>query len=115
MYANGTILALYVDNMLLAGKEPLVSDLQKKLKARFDMVDLGLVQHFLGMIVTCDVRGNKINITQEGYIRRVLEKFDMSNYKPVAMPMDKDKPYEREGEEEACDKTLYQQLIGSLM
>ena len=31
--------------MLLAGKEPIVSDLQKELKARFDMVDLGLVQH----------------------------------------------------------------------
>jgi len=28
--------------------------------------------------------------------------------------MDKDKPHEREGEEEASDKKLYQQLIGSL-
>ena len=65
-------------------------------------------------MVTRDVHGNKINITQEGYIGRVLEKFGMSDCKPVATPMDKDKPHEREGEEEACDKMLYQQLIGSL-
>ena len=71
------------------------------------MVDLGLVQHFLGMMVTRDVRGHKISITQEGYIGQVLEKFGMSNCKPVATPMDKDKPHEREGEEEACDKMLY--------
>ena len=78
------------------------------------MVDLGLVQHFLGMVVSRDVCMQKVYITQEGYIGRVLERFGMSDFKPVATPMDKDKPGEREEEEEACDKTLYQQLIGSL-
>jgi hypothetical protein len=78
------------------------------------MVDLGLVQHFLGIMVSRDGCGQKVYITQEGYIGRVLERFGMSDCKPVATPMDKDKPHEREEEEEACDKTLYQQLIGSL-
>ena len=91
-----------------------MSDLRKKLKARFNMVDLGLVKHFLGMMMSRDVRGQKIHITQEGYIGRVLERFGMSNCKPVATPMDKDKPHEKVEGEEACDKMLYQQLIGSL-
>ena len=69
MHANSTILTLYVNAMLLVGKEPISSDLQKELKARFDIDDLSLIQYFLGMIVTCDVHGNKINITQEVYIR----------------------------------------------
>jgi len=51
-HMNGIILALYVDDMLLAGRELIVSVLHKKLKARFDMVDLGLVQHFLGRMVS---------------------------------------------------------------
>ena len=91
-----------------------MSDSQKKLKARFDMVDLGLVKHFLGIMVSRDVHGNKIHITQEGYIGQVLERFGMSNCKLVAPPMDKDKPHEKVEGEEPWDKTLYQQLIGSL-
>jgi len=67
--------------MLLAGKEPIVSELQKELKARFDMVDLGLVQHFLGMIVSYNGCGQNVYITQEGYIGRVLERFRMSDCK----------------------------------
>jgi len=66
------------------------------------------------MMVSCNVCGQKVYITQESYIGRVLERFGMSNCKPVATPMDKDKPREREEEGEACDKTLYPQLIGSL-
>ena len=86
-----------------------MSDLQKKLKARFDMVDLGLVKHFLDMKVSRDVPGQKIHITQECNIGCVLERFGMSNCKPVAMPIDTDKPHDKVEGEEACDKTLYQQ------
>jgi len=90
-----------------------VLDLQKNLKARFDMVDLGLVKHFLSMMVSGDVHGKKIHITQEGYIGHVLERFGMSNCKPVATPMDKNKSHEKVEGEEECDM-LYEQLIGSL-
>jgi len=38
----------------------------------------------------------------------------MSDCKPVAKLMDKDKPLEREKEEQACNKRLYKHLIGSL-
>ena len=113
-HSNGTILALYVDNLLLADREPIVSDLQKKLKARFNMFDLGLVKHSLGSVVSHNVRGQKIHITQEGYIGRMLERFSMSNFKPVVTPMDKNMPHEKVEGEEACDKMLYKQLIGSL-
>lgn len=78
------------------------------------MLDWGLVEDFLGMVVTCDLRAHKIYITQEGYIDRILEKFGMLDCKPIDTPMDNDKPHARLREEESCDKECYQQLIGSL-
>jgi len=66
------------------------------------------------MIVSRDVCGQKVYITKAGYIGRVLKRFCISDCKPVATPIDKDKPREREEEEEACYKMLYQQLIGSI-
>jgi len=78
------------------------------------MVDLGLVEHFLDMMVSRDGYGRKVYIIQAAYMGPVLERLGMSDCKPVATPMDKDKLPEREDEEEAYDKTLYQELIGSL-
>jgi len=113
-HVNGTILALYVDDILIAGEEGIVSNIRKRLKARFDMVDLGLVEHFLGMVITRDFCERKVHLTQEGYIGRILGKFGMLDCNPISTPLDKEKPHARLEEEEACDKGLYQQLVGSL-
>jgi len=62
------ILALYVDDMLIAravGEVKLICD---KLQTKFEMVDLGTVSHFLGMVVSMDKSGHLISLTQEGYI-----------------------------------------------
>jgi len=113
IHTNGTILALYINNMLLAGRKLIVSDLQKKLKGRFDIVDLGLVHHFVGRMVSRPICTQNVYITQEGYNMQVLERFGMSDCKPVATLMDKDSPLEREKEEQACNKRLHRPLIGS--
>jgi len=46
---NGTILALYVDDMLIAGALGEVKLVCDRLKSKFEMVDLGTVSHFLGL------------------------------------------------------------------
>jgi len=66
------------------------------------------------MVVTRDMLGPRVYISQEGCIGCILGKFEMLDSQPVAMPMDKDKPHARMSEGEACDKTLYQQLIEGL-
>ena len=71
-------------------------------------VDLSLVQHFPGIIVTHNVCGNKLNIEQEGFFIRVMKRFCMRYGKPVATVMGKDKPHKTEEDEEAGDNTLYQ-------
>ena len=94
-HTNGTILALYVDDLLIAGEENFISNIRKRLQQRFDMLDLGLVENFLGIVVTRDLRAHKIYITQaqEGYIGRILEKFRMLDCKPIAVKIFAKVPY----------------------
>ena len=55
---NGTILALYVDDMLIAGALGEVKLVCDKLKSKFEMVDRGTVSHFLGMVISMDTNGH---------------------------------------------------------
>ena len=93
------------------GQVKLVYD---KLKEKFEMVDLGTVSHFLGMVVLMDMNGHRICATQEGYIGWVLEKFGMSDCKPVGTQMEKNQLDVKGEGDEPCDCTLYLKLIGSL-
>jgi len=113
---NGTILPLCVDDMLIAGALGDVKLVCDKLKSKFEMVDLGTVSRFLGMVVSMDTNGHMISWTQEGYIDRVLEMFgiQVASCKPVGTPMEKDKLGMKGGGNKPCDRTLYLQLIGSL-
>ena len=76
---NRTILALYVDDMLIAGPLGEVKLVCDKLKSKCEMVDLGTVSHFLGKVVSMDTDGHMISWSQEGYIDRVLERFGMAS------------------------------------
>jgi len=111
---NGIILALYIDDMLIAGALGDVKLVCDKLKSEFEMIDVGTVSHFLGMVVSMDTNGHMISLTQEGYIDWVLERFGMVSCKPVGTPIEKDKPCMKGGGDKPCDGTLYLHLIGSL-
>jgi len=111
---NGMILTLYVYDMLIVGALGEVKLVCDKLKSKFEMVDLGTVSHFLGMVVSMDTNGHTISLTQEGYIDRVLERFGMASCKPVGTPMEKDKLGMKGGGEKPYNCTLDLQLIGSL-
>jgi len=78
------------------------------------MVDFGPVSHFLGMVITRKEQNRQIYVSQQGYIDRVLEMFAMTECKPVATPMNMDKPRPSIGEDPSCDRDLYLKLSGSL-
>jgi len=111
---NGRILALYVDDMLIAGALGEVKLICDKLKSKAEMVDPGTVIHFLCMVVLMDMNGHRISLTQEGYIARVLERLGMASCNPQETPMEKDKLGMKGGGDKPCDCTLYLQLIVSL-
>ncbi|KAH9769407.1 Integrase catalytic domain-containing protein [Citrus sinensis] len=81
-------LVLYVDDMLLACKNMKLIDLLKQqLRDKFDMKDLGPAKRILGVEMAKNRTTRTLFMSQEKYVKKVLEKFGMLNCKPVSTPM----------------------------
>ena len=82
------ILILYVDDMLIAGKnKDELSKLKKNLSQTFDMKDLGNAKHILGMRITRDRSNGCIYLSQSEYVCKILKRFNMENAKPLSTPL----------------------------
>ena len=116
---TGTIVALYVDDVLVTG--PNRNDilrLKNALNAKFHMTDLGPCAYYLGMTVTRDRANRIIRLGQAAYVERVLREHGMWEAKPVSTPMEtsaKLVPAEDGFQAEQKQKTRYQSAVGSLM
>ena len=70
VYTHGSgvtlvILTLYVDDILITGKDPtLVEQRKEEIKERFKMTDMGEVSRILGLEVTRDFNEGTLAITQ---------------------------------------------------
>jgi len=100
---------LYVDDLLIIANESLIGQIRDQMKKRFRMHDLGSISFYLGMNIEHNREHHTIDIHQHSYIRTILAKFRMDEPRPVATLMAM-KP-----DEEACNPTIYQSLIRSLM
>lgn len=116
------VLLLYVDDMLIVGKDALrINLLKQELNKSFAMKDLGPAKQILGVKITRDRRERKLWLSQESYILKVLERFRMSNAKSVNTPLAshfklsvKQCP-STEDEKKEMDKVPYASAVGSLM
>ena len=81
------IVALYVDDMLLTGpNEAHIADFMADLNASFEISNLGLLHHYLGIqFKQCD---GGIALCQTKYILTLLRRFDLEDCKPIATPME---------------------------
>ena len=76
-----------MDDLLIFGSDDSrLIDIQDKLNARFRMTNLGEISHYLGMEVDVDV-GKKIFLQQTIYLKKVLERFQMTDCKLTSVPM----------------------------
>ncbi|KAH9670747.1 hypothetical protein KPL70_017094 [Citrus sinensis] len=81
-------LILYVDDMLIASKSmEHINFLKQQLKGEFEMKDLGPAKKILGMQLIRDWKSGTLFLIQEKYIRKVLDKFDMTTAKLVQTPL----------------------------
>ncbi|KAL9249654.1 Retrovirus-related Pol polyprotein from transposon TNT 1-94-like protein [Drosera capensis] len=70
---NFIILLLYVDDMLIVGKDiSRINRLKKQLGESFAMKDMGHVKHILGIRIVCERKEKKLWLSQKHYIERVL-------------------------------------------
>ena len=119
VFSNGSIIVpCYVDDLLMIGSRiGAIKQVKKALSQRFRLTDLGLCSFYLGMTVTRDRQNRTIKLSQQSYLEKILEDFDMTGCKLVATPMEFTKPeaapetYEASKEQEHW----YQSAVGSLM
>ena len=116
------ILLLYVDDMLIVGHDEIkIARLKKELSKSFAMKDLGPAKQILGMRITRDRQNGKLWLSQERYVEKVLERFNMSNAKAVSTPLaghfklsTKQCP-NNEKDKKEMEKVPYSSAVGSLM
>ena len=80
---------------------------------RFPMKDLGQLHYVLG--INCETN-DKIGLTQEVFINKLIDKYGLSEANEVSMPHDSNVVLMRtDGISKPVDKLFYQSLIGSLL
>jgi hypothetical protein len=106
------ILVLYVDDLFLTSTESVIIECKYVLASEFEMKDLGMMHYFLGLEVW--QRTTEIFPIQGKYTVEILNKFEILNFKPVAIPMMKNlkKLSVSSSDFDKIDMTLYRQLIG---
>ena len=85
---NGSpiILVLYVDDRLIAGNHHnILQELKCKLKYAFSMKDLGNAENILGIRIRRDRQIKLLFVSQDKYIEKVLERFQMTGAKPSSI------------------------------
>ena len=113
------VLTLYVDDVLLLGKDRKVLErIKRKLMGRFPMTDMGDVLLVFGMKVTRHCTKGTVTITQENYVKSLLERYGMGNFNPALTPgvgkeLWLDQPEENLLNKE--DKRCFQAITGSVM
>ncbi|CAL5435892.1 unnamed protein product [Camellia sinensis] len=119
---NFIILLLYVDDMLIVGQDATtIRSLKKELLQSFDMKDLGPAQQILGMNIVRDRKAKKLWLSQEKYVERVIEKFNMKDAKPVSTPLanhfklSKNSCPSSTKERQEMEAIPYSSAVGSLM
>ena len=84
-----------------------------RLKSTFSMMDMGPLHFFLGLEISQDASG--IKISQDKYVRDLLDKFHMTDCKSAPTPFLSEIRLEDGGDTPLVENTLYRQLVGSLL
>jgi len=112
---TGATIIAWVDDILLIGSAEEVQNMRTAICKRFTIKDLGNVKFFLSMLVERDRGRRVIHLSQRVYLEKILRRFRMDVCKGCATPMDvKTKLHTRREGEEAAEKVLYQEAVGSL-
>ena len=119
-HTNGSIIliAMYVDDLLIAGNDrSIVNNIKDGLKHRFKM-DLGDASEFLGIQIYRDRVKRTSHISQSKHIDKILERFRITDSNAMSTPMEitSSKPSSTDMyQEQLAHDVPYRQAIGSLM
>ena len=113
---DSVIVALYVDDILIVSDDLTeINKVKDLLKDNFDMDDMGTVKKFLGMEINQHPNGD-ISVNQREYTEKILKRFGLFESKATKTPFPSGlKLTKYDGLATAEDRSVYQQMVGSLM
>ena len=107
------IIAFHVDDSAIFAPADHIDSIKNEIKSKFNTCDLGELSHFVGIKITRNCDKNTITISQEQYIRDILERASMSDSNTIGTPMAPKQTFEKfEGPRPDYPYTT---MIGSLM
>ena len=84
------ILSLYVDDILIAGNDmDFIVTTKKWLSSTFEIKDMGEAHFVLGNEIVRDRSKKLLGLSQETYIKKILDRFRMENSKPIDTPVER--------------------------
>ncbi|GJS58420.1 ribonuclease H-like domain-containing protein [Tanacetum coccineum] len=108
------LVQVYVDDIIFGSTKPsMVKDFEELMKKEFKMSSMGELTFFLGLQVKQSPAG--IFISQDKYVKDILNKFDFRSIKPATTPIEAHKALGKDEEGEDVDVHLYRSMIGCLM
>ena len=112
----GQVIAIvWVDDIIIAGSNrDVLKRAKESLMMRFQMKDLGVLSWFLGIQFKCE--NDCIEMSQSKFVEKILERFNMSDCKPKAVPCELGvNKASTVNESEFENVNLYREIVGSLI
>ncbi|CAL8176390.1 unnamed protein product [Prunus armeniaca] len=108
------IVSLYVDDIIYTGSSrELLLDFKTEMMKQYEMTDLGLLHHFLGLGVI--QTETYIFLHQKKYAKTLLDMFGFKDCKSIATPLAVNEILSKQDGSEQADESLYRQVVGSLL
>ncbi|GJW07072.1 retrovirus-related pol polyprotein from transposon TNT 1-94 [Tanacetum coccineum] len=108
------IVQIYVDDIILGSTcQDLCDDFSKIMHDEFEMSMMSELNFFLGFQIKQLEDG--IFFNQSKYIKEVLKKFGLKDFKPIKTHMSSETKLTRDKNGKSVDKTKYHGMIGSLL
>ena len=111
------IIAVYVDDILLAGKsDKRMKEVKEALAKQFEVKDIGELHYFLGVSIVQNHKAGNIWIGQPTYTENILMKFAVENAKAVnTLTAAGTKLVKADDCDDDIDQQMYQSAVGSLL
>lgn len=103
---------IYVDDMLMAGDQELITNFMSTIEVKYKIRDLGEPKTFLGMEINRGKDGRSLLLTCERYIQNVAEKFKCLSNGSRKVPMtEKLTPEDQSDKASEVDPTYYRACL----
>lgn len=108
------IVSIYVDDIVYTGSsKELLDEFKEDMMMKYEMTNLGLLHHFLGMGVV--QTSSSIFIHQKKYASSLLNKFGLNECKSMTTPLVATEKLTKEDGSGATGEEQYRSIVGSLL